>query len=83
MSKETTDPYKYFQKKFKNQTVGQDSDSDLSEDSKRVDLEGDYSQQEDEYSLNNDEDFQLSASLKKSEGANQGHKASIEARERL
>ena len=41
-----------------------------------------YSQEE-EYSLNNDEDFQLSASLKKSEGANTAHKTSLEARERL
>jgi len=41
-----------------------------------------YSQDE-EYSLNNDEDFQLSASLKKSEGANTAHKTSLEARERL
>ena len=41
-----------------------------------------YSQEE-EYSLNNDEDFQLSTSLKKSEGANTAHKTSLEARERL
>lgn len=43
MSKETTDPYKYFQQKFKNQTDGQESESELSEDSKRVDLDVDYS----------------------------------------
>ena len=36
-----------------------------------------------EYSLNNDEDFQLSASLKKSEGNNTNQKVTIEARERL
>ena len=56
MSKETTDPYKYFQTKFKNQPV-EDSESDISEDSKRVDMNPDYSQGEEEYSLNNEEDF--------------------------
>lgn len=38
---------------------------------------------EEEYSLNNEEDFQLSASLKKSEGANPSHKTSLETKERL
>lgn len=33
--------------------------------------------------MNNDDDFQLSASLKKSEGAQTAHKTSLEARERL
>jgi hypothetical protein len=47
-----------------------------------VDVEDKYSQDE-EYSLNNDDDFQLSASLKKSEGANTVHKLSTEARERF
>ena len=56
MSKETTDPYKYFEQKFKNQPV-EESESDLSEDSKRVDLDPDYLQEEEEYSLNNEEDF--------------------------
>ena len=77
------DPYKYFKDKFKGGENANQSDSDeISENSKKVVTDDDKFPSDEEYSLNNDDDFEISASIKKSEG-NNNFKASTEARERL
>ncbi len=78
------DPYKYFKEKFNQGGQKADqSDSDaISENSKKIVTDDDKFPSDEEYSLNNDDDFEISASIKKSEG-NNNFKVNTEARERL
>lgn len=71
MSSKEEDPYKYFQNKLKGQGAGQpasDSDSDGEISATSINKMGVASDKfEDEYSMNDEEDFSLSVSMKKPE----------------
>ena len=70
MSGKKVDTYQQFKERFGgSRAVEEKSESEISQsafDNLEVRDDDDFNNENDEYSLNNDEDFQLSASLKKS-----------------
>lgn len=71
MSGKKVDTYKQFKERFGGQMGKSESksSSEISQsafDNLEVEQDGDFDNENDEYSLNNEDDFQLSVSLKKS-----------------